>query len=164
MLSILGSKKGVSPLIATILLIAFAVALGSVIMNWGLNLNIGKENDICGKVGVKIRSLDAAEVCYSGFGANGYINFILDNTGSNDVNGLSIWIIGEKGTRLFDLNSIALKKGVLFDKRDMEVTYDFNVYGKIREVQFIPKAQSSKGQELCTTSAVKAQKIGICSK
>ena len=163
MLKALNSKKGVSPLIATILLIAFAVALGSVIMNWGLNLNIGKENDICGKVEIKIRSLDA-EVCYSGFGANGYINFILDNTGSTDVNGLSIWIIGEKGTRLFDLDNIAFKKGILFDKRDMEVSYDFNVYGKIREVQFIPKTQSSKGQELCTTSAVKAQKIGICSK
>ena len=164
MLAIFNSKKGVSPLIATILLIAFAVALGSVIMNWGLNFNIGKENDICGKVGIKIRSLDAAEVCYSGLGVNGYINFILDNIGSSDVNGLSIWIIGEKGTRLFDLDRITLKKGVLFDKRDMDVSYDFNVYGKIREVQFIPKVQSSKGQEVCTTSAVKTQKIGICSK
>ena len=28
-------KKGVSPLIATVLLIAFAVALGAVVMNWG---------------------------------------------------------------------------------------------------------------------------------
>ena len=29
------SKKGVSPLIATVLLIAFAVALGAIVMNWG---------------------------------------------------------------------------------------------------------------------------------
>ena len=28
-------KKGVSPLIATVLLIAFTVAIGSVVMNWG---------------------------------------------------------------------------------------------------------------------------------
>ncbi|NOZ80615.1 MAG: hypothetical protein GXP63_02985 [DPANN group archaeon] len=29
------SRRGVSPLIATVLLIAFAVALGAVVMNWG---------------------------------------------------------------------------------------------------------------------------------
>ena len=28
-------KKAVSPLIATVLLIAFAVALGAIVMNWG---------------------------------------------------------------------------------------------------------------------------------
>ena len=33
--SIFFSKKGISPLIATVLLIAFAVALGAVVMNWG---------------------------------------------------------------------------------------------------------------------------------
>ena len=31
------SKKGVSPLVATVLLIAFSVALGAVVMNWGSN-------------------------------------------------------------------------------------------------------------------------------
>jgi flagellin-like protein len=33
------SKKGVSPLIATVLLIAFAVSLGAVIMNLGMSLS-----------------------------------------------------------------------------------------------------------------------------
>jgi len=31
------NKRGVSPLIATVLLIAFAVALGAIVMNWGRN-------------------------------------------------------------------------------------------------------------------------------
>ena len=35
MLKINKFKKGVSPLIATVLLIAFSVALGAVVMNWG---------------------------------------------------------------------------------------------------------------------------------
>ena len=35
MQKIIKNKKGVSPLIATILLIAFAVALGAVVMSWG---------------------------------------------------------------------------------------------------------------------------------
>ena len=32
------SKKAISPLVATILLLAFAVALGSVVMSWGKGL------------------------------------------------------------------------------------------------------------------------------
>ena len=80
MLEIFRSKKGVSPLIATILLIAFAVALGSVVLNWGLNLNLGK-TDRCSNVEIKTRSIDVADVCYGGAGPNAYINFIIDNTG-----------------------------------------------------------------------------------
>ena len=164
MLSIFVSKKGVSPLIATILLIAFAVALGSVIMNWGLNLNLGKEDDACSRVEFKIRSVDTADVCYGGSGADGYVNFVIDNTGPVEIKGLSIWVIGEKGTRLFDLENLAVKEGFLYDKKDREISYDFNVYGKIKEVQFIPKAASSSGPELCIKNAVKASKIGICGK
>ena len=32
------SRKAISPLVATILLLAFAVALGSVVMSWGKDL------------------------------------------------------------------------------------------------------------------------------
>lgn len=32
------SKKAISPLVATIILLAFAVALGSVVMSWGKGL------------------------------------------------------------------------------------------------------------------------------
>lgn len=156
------SKKGVSPLIATILLIAFAVALGSVVMNWGLNLNLGKSTDVCKNVEIKIRGIDAADACFGGFGPNGYINFIIDNVGGADISGLAIWIIGEKGTRLFDLDAISLKKNSLYDKRDKEVTYDFTKFGNIKQVQFIPKVKPAQSTEICPKNAIKAEKIGVC--
>lgn len=158
---IFGSKNGVSPLIATILLIAFAVALGSVVMNWGLNLNLGKSTDKCRNVEIKIRNIDAAEACFGGFGSNGYINFIIDNIGT-DISGLAVWIIGEKGTRLFDLDNILIKKGSLYDKKDKEVSYDFSTFGNIKQVQFIPKVEAEQALEICPKNAVKAEKIGIC--
>ncbi len=156
------SKKGVSPLIATILLIAFAVALGSVVINWGLNINLGKSVDRCKDVEIKIRNIDSSEVCYGGIGGNGYINFIIDNTGSADLNGLTIWIIGDKDTKLVDLDDIIIKKNTLYDKADKEVSYDFSKFGSIKEVQFIPKVESEKKTEICTNNAVKAQKINAC--
>ena len=160
---IIKSKKGVSPLIATILLIAFAVALGSVVMNWGLSLELGKAADKCRNVEIKIRNIDVSEVCFGGVGQNGYINFIIDNTGGTDINGLAIWIIGEKGTRLFDLDGILIKKGSLYKKEDKGVTYEFSTYGNIKQVQFIPKIKPDQIIDVCPKNAVKAEKIGICS-
>ena len=162
MLRIFQSKKGVSPLIATILLIAFAVALGSVVMNWGLSLNLGKPNDKCRSIEIKIRNIGASEFCFGGVGQNGYINFIIDNVGSADFTGLAIWIIGEKGTRIFDLDNIVIKRGSLFDKKDKEVSYDFSTYGNIKEVQFIPKIKVAETAEICTNNAVKAKKTAPC--
>ena len=162
MLSIFILKKGVSPLIATVLLIAFAVALGSVIMNWGLNLNLGKSTDKCSNIEIKVRNIDDSEVCFGGFGQQGYINFVIDNTGTKDLNGLAVWIIGEKGTNLFDLDNLAIEKGSLYDKKDKEVTYDFSKYGNIKQVQFIPKIQSDEGIEICPRNAIKIDRIGVC--
>lgn len=162
MRSIFRHKKGVSPLIATILLIAFAVALGSVVMNWGLNLDLGKSTDKCRNVEIKIRNIDVAQVCFGGFGENGYINFIIDNVGSSDVVGLAIWVVGDKGTSLFDLDNILLEKGSLYDKKDKEVSYDFTKFGNIKQMQFIPKIKTDQATEICPKNAVKAEKIGIC--
>ena len=159
---IFSSKKGVSPLIATVLLIAFAVALGSVVMNWGLNLNLGKSTDMCRNVEIKIRNIDISEVCFGGFGPSGYVNFIIDNTGTIDISGLAIWIVGEKGTRLFDLDKIMIAKDSLYDKKDKEVSYDFSVFGNIKQVQFIPKVSSGQSTEICPKNAIKADKIGAC--
>jgi len=162
-IKIFSSKKGVSPLIATILLIAFAVALGSVVMNWGLSLNFGKNADKCKSVEIKIREFDGAQACFGGFGQNGYINFIIDNTGIVDLNGLALWIGGDKGTKLFDLDNILIKKDSLYDKKDKEVNYDFSTFGNIKQIQFIPKIKVEQTTEICPNSAVKAVKIKACS-
>jgi len=90
------NKKGVSPLIATVLLISFAVALGSVVLQWGKSLPISNPRDICSGVAMKIRSVNDAEICYSGSGQDAYINFIIDNNGEIDIEGLQIHMLGEK--------------------------------------------------------------------
>ena len=65
------NKRGVSPLIATVLLISFAVALGAVVLNWGRNLDISKPGDKCTGITIKIRTINNAQVCYAGSGQNG---------------------------------------------------------------------------------------------
>src|SRR3989338_1751252 len=156
------NKRGVSPLIATVLLISFAVALGSVVLNWGRNLDISKPGDKCAGVSIKLRNVGSFQVCYSGSGENAYIKFIIDNNGNIDIDGLGVWITGEKGTKLLDFNELAIKKGELLTINDGSVKYDFNTYGGIKSIQFFPKVKTGSSIDICARSSVKADKIGAC--
>lgn len=156
------NKRGVSPLIATVLLISFAVALGAVVLNWGRNLDISKPGDKCAGISIKLRTTNNLQVCYSGSGQDGYINFLVDNSGNMDIDGLGIWITGEKGTRLLDFNELSIKKGELLNINDDSVKYDFNTYGGIKNIQFFPKVKTGSSIDICAASSVKADKIGAC--
>jgi len=155
-------KRGVSPLIATILLISFAVALGAVVMNWGRNLDISMSGDICSGVSIKLRNIDDVQVCYSGVGKDGYINFIIDNNGNRNIDGLGIWITGEKRTKLLDYNDFSIPEGELLDINDQSVKYDFDTYGEIKTIQFFPKLKNEDSLEICSRDSIKVDKLGSC--
>ncbi|MDP7623306.1 MAG: hypothetical protein QF436_04305, partial [Candidatus Woesearchaeota archaeon] len=91
-----------------------------------------------------------------------YINFIIDNSGNTDIDGLGIWIVGEKGTKLLDFNDLSIKKGELLDIKDTTVKYNFNTYGAIKHIQFFPKVKIDDSLDICARSSVKEDKIGIC--
>ena len=156
------NKRGVSPLIATVLLISFAVALGAVVMNWGRNLDISKPGDVCSGISIKIRNIDDAQACYMGSGQDAYIHFIIDNTGNKNIDGLGIWITGEKGTILLDFNDLPIKASELLDIKDQSIKYNLGGYGSISNIQFFPKIKIGDSIEICTRNSVKADKIGIC--
>jgi flagellin-like protein len=155
-------KRGVSPLIATVLLISFAVALGSVVLNWGRNLDTSNPGEACSDVSITLRSINDLQVCHAGTGQNGYINFIVDNLGNKNIDGLGIWITGEKGTDLLDFNEFSIKVNELLSINDRSVKYDFNTYGDIKDIQFFPKIKKESSLELCARSSVKADNIGPC--
>lgn len=155
------NKKGVSPLIATVLLISFAVALGSVVLNWGKNLDVSPGND-CSSVSLQLRELGTYQACYGGLGKDTYINFMLDNKGSVDVEGIGIWIFGTEGTKLLDLDDFILGQGQLIGIKDDTIKYDAENYGKIKNIQFIPKIKTEEGIDICPSNSVKAEIIGAC--
>lgn len=67
-----GEKKGMSPLIATVLLIAFAVALGAMIMNWSSSIGESSGPD-CSAITMIINPF----LCY----ADNLIKISIKNTG-----------------------------------------------------------------------------------
>ncbi|MBU4493644.1 MAG: hypothetical protein KKA61_04695, partial [Nanoarchaeota archaeon] len=113
MQKIIKNKKGVSPLIATILLIAFAVALGAVVMSWGRNVEFLREEpgiEKCANVNLKIEKINnIPQVFYGGTGLDGFIKFTIENNGNEDIEGVIVWVIGEKNTNTIDLEESSIK-------------------------------------------------------
>jgi len=134
------NKRGVSPLIATILLIAFAVALGAVVMNWGRNVDtLGglDPTQKCAAASLKVDAIsDVPQIFYGGEGTNGFVEFTIENNGNEDISGLIVWIVGEIGTKVENLGKVEIKVGYPFKKK---LSYNFNKYGNIRKVRFIPQ-------------------------
>ena len=83
------TKRGVSPLIATVLLIAFAVALGAVVMNWGRGYVEDTADDareksdrelVCASE-IDLAAVDVdsvTQICYSENGADSNISMVLE--------------------------------------------------------------------------------------
>ncbi|MFT4312582.1 MAG: archaellin/type IV pilin N-terminal domain-containing protein, partial [Candidatus Woesearchaeota archaeon] len=81
------NKRAVSPLVATVLLIAFAVSLGAVIMNLGVNLASSACQD------VKIEFLETADgprVCQT----SEQVQMTLSNKGY-DIAGFRVSLVGD---------------------------------------------------------------------
>ncbi len=100
------SKKGVSPLIATVLLISFAVALATVIVNLPI---FGP----CANLNLIVR--DDPPVCFEE--NHDRINMMIENNGKYNIMGFKTSIIGSKeveNTNIqFDLPSHSTEKLVL---------------------------------------------------
>lgn len=142
-----GVKRGVSPLIATVLLIAFAVALGAVVMNWGRNF-VQQQTDAAEKttqtklgcalkVNLKVAEIDnTPQICYGGGGDVGYLEMRFNNEDeSNIIKALSISVVGDKDTYNNDTINKTIPVGL---SGFVNMTYSYTSYGKIKSVRVVP--------------------------
>ena len=133
------NKKGVSPLIATVVLIAFAVALGVVIMNLGRNLysksphpaNLLGTASCANGVLLEMHS----ELAYS---ANRF-DLTLDNKGTVSIESVIMIVDGSKARTSGPFQAEIpgpIDSGSLITKR---MQYDEGTYGTPGRVTFRPK-------------------------
>ena len=91
-------KKGISPLVATVILIAFAVALGAVVMNLGATITGPRilSTKECQEVSIKLLEANAQpQVAFGGSGSQGFIEFTLDNVGLKRVERIRVSVLAE---------------------------------------------------------------------
>ncbi|RME52719.1 hypothetical protein D6783_03985 [Candidatus Woesearchaeota archaeon] len=124
------SRRGMSPLIATVLLIAFAVALGAMIMNW----------EPAGGGGCANVLLSSSKFCHTG----NTIKLKIHNKGSQDVVKTAL-ALGEEGRLPIPEPSGIPANSVL--EKDLPDYY--NIVKEFSSVGIVPKVQSGKREVEC---------------
>ncbi len=138
-------KRGISPLIATVLMIAFAVALGAVVMNWGrayvedtaADASHTSDTRIMCSQNVNLRLAQiggSPQICYDE--GDDEVRVTLQNVGSMDLEGIIFNVFGSEGSGA----SVDLEESLAQSQiRRFNIEYDSSEHGEIEFVQAVPK-------------------------
>jgi flagellin-like protein len=168
------SRKGLSPLIAAVLLIVVVVGIGAVVT--GIVRNYVTENrqvitekasDMkCGiEVGVNVPTVaDEIRICNNT--ASKYINVTLENTGSADIDDLQLKVFGTSGFSANDTVWTDLGYTTPFETGDTKelVMYWPDDIGELQQVKIVPRVKVVGRSEkaFCTDAAVTYADIANC--
>ncbi|MFT4309109.1 MAG: archaellin/type IV pilin N-terminal domain-containing protein [Candidatus Woesearchaeota archaeon] len=145
--SVFASRKGISPLIATILLIAFAVALGSVVYTYFILLVDDTALQGCSRFVSLSSTPDRAgdyvyDVDSSGVRVNVY------NEGPNPVEAITYVVEGTRENLVVEKKMQSISPAV---SRWITIeNYDTDVYGEIRRIVITPHYTHSGALRICT--------------
>ncbi|MFH1510941.1 MAG: archaellin/type IV pilin N-terminal domain-containing protein [Candidatus Woesearchaeota archaeon] len=158
-------KKAMSPLVATVVLIAFAIGLGTVVMSFGstyyenskFSSKAYNESILCQPISLQLFSVrDEQQICLVEKG----IKFVLVNNANNQIDGVQMWVVGES-IFVTDVTNKTFQPGYPLEGM---VSYDSEKYGAIRNVQFIPRVKVPGTEEtfFCFDKAVTADEVRYC--
>ncbi len=145
LLDLLRSKKGLSPLIATVLLIAFAVALGAVVMNWG---RAQLSTNSCSKVNLDFERVnDIPQICRE---AGGSLDILVTNKGNVPITEMLVTVIGGAGEQSKTFTQ-ALNAA---DTQQLTVDAPQSI-GFLRMIKIVPGIGQGDSKSFCTDQDVK---------
>ena len=159
-IKIKSGKKGISPLMATILLLVLAIGLDILVMNWGRATL--EENARCSvDLGLKIIELDRQlQICVGGSGENGYIAFIVENGPIVDISELQFRAIGTKSIYMTEVPESNIPRGYPLEKT---LPYNFDLFGNPQQFKLTPKIELFPGEEIsCPEQALTIENIRRC--
>jgi flagellin-like protein len=147
-------KKGISPLIATVLMIAFAVAIGTMLMNLGKDA-IASVGD-CPDVKLDIQTINGKPLfCYDTL--NNKINVMIKNSGNVDIEKLQLRVTSpDFSSDDVDIAQSSLKTGAILTKN-----IGYTKSGAFK-VEFIPIIVFSGKEKSCLDQAVVTESITKC--
>lgn len=131
------SRKGVSPLIATVLLIAFALGVGSIFAQWAPELIQSTQSGISEQSDNIIKATDSGlDIVSASYDYNsGNVSIVFQNTGESDLSNLTVTslanktnqkqldkTLSEKEIKSVDLKSSSKPKLVEVSHRELSVS------------------------------------------
>jgi flagellin-like protein len=157
------NKRAVSPLVATVLLIAFSVALGAVVMSWGESyieqkapfVQGGTEvGGACGSSSLSIIKVkDVPQVC-----ARGDELDIFVRNGDVQIQGIKALIVGSDGVAVVE----NILETPLKPDDAVKTTVAHQPVGTVQQLTLTPVVESGGTQEFCRQSETKVEDIHTC--
>lgn len=142
----MNNKKGIAPVISTIVLLLFATGLGIVVMNWGAQVSSAKEQTTESSINF-IEINGEKDVCIK----EGVIYFTLENSGETNIESLKISFIGD---------SVFQKKiDYGLDVGDIKkINVEYEDIGELLKVKIVP----SGGGKIWTKKGISIENIKAC--
>ena len=150
------NKLGISPLIATLLLIAFAVAIGVVIMNFG-SAQVEQEAQCTINIGLKFSKVGGEEQFCLDQTSN-QLKFTLENGANIKVEGLVVNLIGTKQVKSHNLDTKIDKAGIYMG----QAPYSSAELGELRQIKIVPKVNMYDEELVCQEKALVLEKVKVC--
>jgi flagellin-like protein len=151
------NKRGISPIIATLLLISFAVAIGVVIMNFG-RAQVELEAQCAIDAGMKLANIGGEkEICYDA--GSKTVKFTIENGVNIKVEGLIFNVIGTEKAETYELNNAQMGKAGNYLG---SVSYDSSVSGEIRQIKISPKVILFDEEQICVEKALIVESVKKC--
>ena len=147
----ISSKKGMSPLIATVLVIAFAVAIGVMILNWTSDISkttTTSPTDYCDGVSLSVNSV----VCYDGSS----IVLHAKNTGTKKFDGVMI----KSSTPNGDLD-FKIKDSAMIARESIDKTVPFTGNEGV-SIQIVPFINVDGSAVACLPGAYSQDDLPLC--
>jgi flagellin-like protein len=151
------NKRGIAPLVATLLLISFAVALGVVIMSFG-RAQVELEAQCPINIGMKLSEISGEEqLCYDS--AKKELIFTIENGVNIKVDGLVFNIIGSIQAESYELNDAKMGKAGNYLG---QISYNVETSGKIRQIKVSPKINLYEEEQICVDKALIIEEVRDC--
>ena len=150
------NKRGITPLVATLMLISFSVGLGAIVMAWGQQYIEEKAEFItsvqampagCDPVSVKILSISGAkQICVSGQA----VRAMIENGPDVAVDNLRANIVSAGGTDSVE----SVLQASLAPAASSSVAITHKAQGAVRQIKLIPYVTQGNKRQFCEKKAI----------
>jgi len=150
-------KKGITPIMATVLLLSFAVAIGVVVMNFG-RAQVEESAECPVDIGLKLAEISGQkQLCYNA--GSKQVKFTIENGVNTEVKGIIVNIIGAQEAKSFDIPSASMIK---LGNYLGNVNYDNGISGDIKQVKITPKVVLYDQEQICVEQALVVENLKGC--
>lgn len=159
------NQRGITPLVATVLLVAFSVGLGALVMSWGEDYieekaefvqGTGEIKSACDSVSIDIIKIGGkVQACQSARG----VELWIDNGPDVDLSNIHARIAGNRGVDVAP--NILLSPLVRANSVRSVVAVKPEV-GQVLQVKLTPKVWSGTKESTCATQAITVEQFPAC--